>query len=521
MFALRVSGVVQALVLIGLHGAAVAGSWQPVTAGKSESIEMDVASVIHNSSGVTAWSQIRLERKVGDAAVGYDVIRAQNSYDCKTRRFTTLRRAYLNGSTVFREEVVSRQRANTVEIGSIDERLFNLACMATTADNSPAGSKAGSGLAEKASGNVEEERPTAMHADMRMLTGAQGAPTLTPVVDTTHVAQADRPKMIVLPAIDKAAADKAASEMAAMGGKLKSSAPAVEVTGLAVPAKRNPPQPTATQTTVEPPSAESAADRRLRELHYATSGPRRKVTKRRVAKTPVVEAEKASVAKPTHWSYEGDGGPSNWAELRPDYAACGSGRRQSPIDIREGIQVNLEDIKFDYKPTQFRITDTGHTVQVDVGQGMGLTVMNKRYELLQFHFHRPSEERVNGRAFDMVVHMVHRNLDGQLAVVAIFLEKGSEHPLIQTLWNNLPLEKSMDVTPENVIDPNKLLPENRSYWTYMGSLTTPPCTENVLWMVLKQPVQVTGEQVAIFSHLYRNNTRPVQPANGRLVKGSR
>lgn len=521
MFALRVSGVIQAFFLLGLQGAAVAGNWQPVTVEKSDSIEMDLASVVRGSSAVTAWSQVHLERKVEDAAGSFDVIRAQNSYDCKARRFTTLRRAYLNGSVLVREEVVSRQRANTVEIGSIDERLFNLACMAPARGDSATGTNAGPVMAEKAPKNKEEERPTAMHADMRTLATTSTSPVLTPVVDTTHVAQAEKPKMIVLPAIDKAAADKAASEMAATGVELKSETPAVEVKSLATPDKRKQPEPAAPREVIVAPSTESAADRRLRELHYATSGPRKKVTKQRMAKSPVKEAEEPSPPKPTHWSYEGDGGPNNWAELRPDYAACGAGRRQSPIDIREGIKVNLEDIKFDYKPTQFRITDTGHTVQVDVGQGMGLTVMNKRYELLQFHFHRPSEERVNGRAFDMVVHMVHRNVDGQLAVVAIFLERGSEHPLIQILWNNLPLEQSMDVTPEDVIDPNKLLPDNRSYWTYMGSLTTPPCTEDVLWMVLKQPVQVTAEQVAIFSHLYRNNTRPVQPVNGRLVKGSR
>jgi len=120
-----------------------------------------------------------------------------------------------------------------------------------------------------------------------------------------------------------------------------------------------------------------------------------------------------------------------------------------------------------------------------------------------------------------VVHLVHKNAEGRLAVVAVLLEKGSEHPLIQTLWNNLPLEQNMEVAPEESIDLNKLLPENRSYWTYMGSLTTPPCTEGVLWMVLKQPVQLAAEQVAIFSRVYRNNARPLQPANGRLVKESR
>jgi carbonic anhydrase len=223
----------------------------------------------------------------------------------------------------------------------------------------------------------------------------------------------------------------------------------------------------------------------------------------------------------THWSYEGETGPANWAKLRPDYAACASGKRQSPIDIRDGIRVNLENVRFDYKPMQFRIVDNGHTVQVNTGEGSSLSVMGKRYALQQFHFHRPSEERVNGRMYDMSVHLVHRNDEGQLAVVAVLLEKGAEHPLIQTLLNNLPLEQGSEMAPEESIDPSRLLPENRAYWTYMGSLTTPPCTEGVLWMVLKQPLQVASDQVAIFSRVFRNNSRPIQPQNGRLIKETR
>jgi carbonic anhydrase len=265
--------------------------------------------------------------------------------------------------------------------------------------------------------------------------------------------------------------------------------------------------------------AEALDERRVRELQYATSGPRKVVRKK-----PVVEREHA--ANPAqhmdvHWGYEGEGAPANWAMLRGDYASCATGKRQSPIDIREGIKVSLETIRFDYKPTQFRMIDNGHSLQVTPGEGLTIKVMGKTYELLQFHFHRPSEERVNGKLYDMVVHMVHKNDEGQLAVVAVLLEKGSEQPLIQTLWNNMPLERDMEVSPTEAIDPMQLLPENRAYWTYMGSLTTPPCTEGVLWMVMKQPVQVSPEQVAIFSRLYRNNARPVQPANGRLIKESR
>ena len=125
--------------------------------------------------------------------------------------------------------------------------------------------------------------------------------------------------------------------------------------------------------------------------------------------------------------------------------------------------------------------------------------MGRTYQLVQFHFHRPSEERVRGKTFDMVAHLVHKDDDGQLAVVAVLMEKGgTEHPLIQTLWNNMPLEVEQELAPATAIDLNRILPEERSYYTYMGSLTTPPCTEDVLWMVFKKPIIVSDQQVAIF-----------------------
>jgi carbonic anhydrase len=199
---------------------------------------------------------------------------------------------------------------------------------------------------------------------------------------------------------------------------------------------------------------------------------------------------------------------------------CALGKRQSPIDIRDGIKVALDPVLFDYKPSAFRVVDNGHTVQVNVAAGNAINVMGRRYELVQFHFHRPSEERIDGRAFDMVAHLVHKDAEGRLAVVAVLLDKGSAQPVVQQVWNNLPLEKGDEVAARQQIDLNQLLPEARGYFTYMGSLTTPPCSEGVLWMVMKQPVQVSDYQIAVFSRLYPMNARPVQPANGRLIKES-
>jgi carbonic anhydrase len=196
------------------------------------------------------------------------------------------------------------------------------------------------------------------------------------------------------------------------------------------------------------------------------------------------------------------------------------GKRQSPIDIREGVKVALDPVNFDYQPTTFRVVDNGHTVQVNVAPGSSIEAMGQRYELQQFHFHRPSEERIDGRQFDMVAHLVHKSPEGRLAVVAVLLERGAAQPLLERVWANLPLEKGDEVRAKGSIDLTQLLPADRGYYTYMGSLTTPPCSEGVLWMVMKQPVQLSPDQIGVFSRLYPMNARPVQQASGRLIKES-
>lgn len=222
-----------------------------------------------------------------------------------------------------------------------------------------------------------------------------------------------------------------------------------------------------------------------------------------------------------HWAYEGEGAPIRWGKLNPAWSLCENGNRQSPIDIRDGIKVELEPVAFDYKPTGFSVIDNGHTVQVNLGGGNHITVMGRMYELVQFHFHRPSEERINGKGFEMVVHLVHKDAEGRLAVVAVLIERGKAQNVIQTVWNNLPLEKNSAVNPPALaMDMNQLLPTRREYYTFMGSLTTPPCSEGVLWMVLKEPVQASSDQIAIFARLYPMNARPLQVQAGRLIKES-
>lgn len=243
-------------------------------------------------------------------------------------------------------------------------------------------------------------------------------------------------------------------------------------------------------------------------------------SRKKSASSPDAHATTGATHALTHWDYQGEGGPARWGQLGPDNTLCQTGQRQSPIDIRGGVAVNIDPIHFNYNRTSFQVLDNGHTIQVKVGAGQSIQVGVRSYQLVQFHFHRPSEELINGRRYDMVAHLVHQDDQGKLAVVAVLIESGEQHPLIQQVWANLPLEKNEWHVAAQPIDLNQLLPKDQRYYTYMGSLTTPPCSEGVLWMVLKTPVQLSPEQINVFAHLYPMNARPIQPQGDRLIKES-
>ncbi|HUL15165.1 MAG TPA: carbonic anhydrase family protein [Terriglobales bacterium] len=232
---------------------------------------------------------------------------------------------------------------------------------------------------------------------------------------------------------------------------------------------------------------------------------------------PYVAAQEQATTHP-HWSYAGPGGPADWGDLEPGFALCKQGNRQSPIDIRQTRRADLQRIRFEYKPVPLRIINNGHSIQINVQSGGGITVGAEKYSLVQFHFHNPSEEMIDGRRFDFVAHLVHQDAAGHLAVVAVLMKTGGENPFIQTLWNNLPPHNGTEYAPEGVtVDPAALLPNDQNYYTFTGSLTTPPCTEGVTWYVLKSPVEISGPQIAMFARFYPDNARPVQPANGREI----
>lgn len=226
---------------------------------------------------------------------------------------------------------------------------------------------------------------------------------------------------------------------------------------------------------------------------------------------------------PAHnWTYSGAHGPEHWADLSSEFSSCSIGRAQSPIDIREPQPAQLPPITFSYRASPLKIINNGHTIQINYATGSTMTVDGKTYELVQFHFHHPSEERINGQPYPMVAHLVHKDEGGKLAVVAVLLEAGNANQLISTLWDNLPSEQGKELDLDRVkVDATDLLPTDHSYYTYAGSLTTPPCSEGVTWYVLQTPRPISKAQIDKFATIYPLNARPIQQLNGRIVQKSK
>lgn len=201
---------------------------------------------------------------------------------------------------------------------------------------------------------------------------------------------------------------------------------------------------------------------------------------------------------------------------------CKIGVSQSPIDLAGAAAARPHELAFRYAAVPLEIVNNGHTVQVDYAPGSALIVGGKEYALLQFHFHRLSEHTVNGRPADMEMHLVHQDADGNLAVVGVFLNSGRHNDALDQVWANVPTQEGkmrrVAGATFNVAD---LLPAETSYYSYVGSLTTPPCTEGVRWTVFQNPVEVSPAQLDRFAALYPDNARPTQPLNGRMISFSR
>jgi carbonic anhydrase len=219
-----------------------------------------------------------------------------------------------------------------------------------------------------------------------------------------------------------------------------------------------------------------------------------------------------------HWGYTGEAGPANWGKLKAEFALCGSGKNQSPVNIIESVEAELEAIQISYQASPLQVLNNGHTIQVNYAPGNKITMDNTEFELLQFHFHSPSENLFHGENFPMEGHYVHKDQDGNLAVIGIMFKEGTSNPVIDLIWNNLPQEvNKVNLVDDIWFDGTDLLPGSRDYYRFNGSLTTPPCSEGVRWLVMKEPVEISRAQVDRFLSLIGENARPVQGLHARKI----
>jgi carbonic anhydrase len=226
---------------------------------------------------------------------------------------------------------------------------------------------------------------------------------------------------------------------------------------------------------------------------------------------------KVGFAADAHWGYEGAAGPEKWGDLDAASKACSVGGQQSPIDVGNTIKAQLPPLNIKWGKTADTIVNNGHTIQLNFAPGSTLTVGKEVYTLLQVHFHRPSEHLIGGKNFPMEAHFVHRNAAGGLAVVGVLMATGKPNAAFAKVVSTMPEKEGPAVKADAGFDPNAMLPAKRSYYHYAGSLTTPPCSEIVEWLLLTTPITVSEADIAKFAKLYPMNARPPQKNNRRDI----
>ncbi len=230
-----------------------------------------------------------------------------------------------------------------------------------------------------------------------------------------------------------------------------------------------------------------------------------------------------AAAQNANWSYEGRTGPLRWGKLDPAYAACSNGHEQSPIDIRGAhLDKALQPIEFHYMSGPVTLENTGLGIVGRVNPGSYIVAGGVRYDLVEYDFRHPSEETVKGKLSDMSVQLVHKSAGGKVAILAVRLIEDQNKPnaVLATLWPHLPTSAGKSEKITDIVNPGGLLPADRGYWTYMGSLTTPPCTEGVRWFVFEQQVTLSRDQLRAFTAIFKVNTREIQDPHGRRIEAN-
>jgi len=503
------TGTMKRLLLLSallLPGTAPAADWVAIARLPDVSIEFDKDSAVRDGEVARAWDRATHSAEQGGPGSGdvaFRIAKTLVRYDCVRRTVVPLVRVFAraDGVEIQRLYLEGAELPQPVVPDTPREGMLALACKARSATPTAAAATAPIKASVMPADGVAQPSDGAKPRDDAAAKVAKPAkPAPKPVAKAEGGEPAGKPD-------DATKAD---------GGKPAPPRTAESHDAKAKPAASAKPEVAAKADAHGKPAADAGK-------HDANgkAAPAAKADKHggKAADDKDSGEAKDKAVQHVHWTYAGAAGAANWHKISPEFALCGQGQRQSPIDIKDGIRVSLDGIKFDYKPSALKVVNNGHTVQVAYDPGSSITVGGSTFDLVQFHFHRPAEERVNGRPFDMVAHLVHKSKEGALAVVAVLMMVGDENPFIKMLWNHLPLDVGMDEMPAGVtIDATQLLPKIRGYFTYMGSLTTPPCTEGVRWIVMRTPVQVSRTQVNTFGRLYEMNARPVQPAHARLVK---
>ncbi len=227
----------------------------------------------------------------------------------------------------------------------------------------------------------------------------------------------------------------------------------------------------------------------------------------------------ALAAEGVHWTYSGHGGPEHWGDLAPDFEMCKKGVNQSPVDLKAMVEAELSPLKISYHPSPLDVENNGHTIKANLKGGSSITLDGHTYKLLQVHFHTPSENHINGKSFPMEAHFVHADETGRLAVIGLLYTEGPSNSSLSTIWNSMPASAGQSVQSANSsVDPGEMLPADHDYYRFNGSLTTPPCSEGVLWLMMKKTVAASKDQIEKFHETFGQDTnRPVQPLNARVV----
>ena len=488
---------------------AFAAAWQVLETRAGVQTEIDLATAIRKDGTVTGWVQQTHAKKTttqSGAYFAYRTLKEQVRVNCAQQTSTVLMRGYFDDDGSEIASFKGSGETRTVMPDTGEQRVLARLC-SPTADSKPARARpspsAPPATAAADGRYMDGPPPTALKVGIiRAKSDAPAAPAPAAAAPAKPAAKDETKSADKVPAKAEAAApvsgDKAA--MAAHG-------PAMAQAKALAHAQAKPPE--SRQMVVARVMKSRAETPASAELH--------------ASRLPAPAASgRPAHGHEAHWSYEGENAPYRWGDLKPDFAACKAGARQSPIDIRNPLLSEVEPILFNYEDVPLKVTNNGHTIQVDYAPGSFILYGGVRYELLQFHFHTPAENRINGRVFDMTAHLVHRSAQGRLAVVAVMFTPGREQSMLQAVWGAMP--GTRDRTRERLdvaINARHMLPADPAYFSYMGSLTTPPCTEGVQWLVMKTPVEISREQIAHFTALYPMNARPLQASNDRVIRTGR